>query len=244
MEALLQLMLLMSLFKTQDIDSLRMEFPRVEQAATNTQEYWEKSLEEKGLTLPLDQIFIQSFKEEKKMEVWGRNQGDLQLIKTYPICTVPGKIGPKIRQGDKQVPEGWYKIDSINPNSSFHLSLRINYPNAADSIRSKNEKDPGGDIFIHGDCYSVGCLPIQDAPMEEVFWLIVQSLYAFPHCEIPVLILPFDLNDEEKYARYTNDFPENISLWEELKSIQMYFEEFGWLPEVYVSDEGQYLILY
>lgn len=244
MDALYQLLLLMTLFKTQDIYSLRLEYPRVEQAAQNTQVYWEKTLEEKGLTLPLDQIFIQSFKEEKQLEIWGRNQGEFHHIKTYPICVVPGKIGPKIRQGDKQVPEGWYQIDSINPKSDFHLSLRINYPNAADSIRSKNEKDPGGDIFIHGDCYSVGCIPIEDEPMEEVFWLVVQSLYAFPHCEIPVLILPFDLNNEEKYAQYTKDFPKNIPFWEELKSIQLYFDDLGVLPNVLVNEEGQYLIEY
>lgn len=232
------------MLKAGDIDTLRSGFPRVEQAAKNTQPVLEKLALNQGLSLPLQNIFIRAFKEEKILEVWGSNANEWKLIKRYEICTVPGKIGPKIKQGDKQVPEGWYKIDSINPNSSFHLSLRINYPNAADSVRSKNEKDPGGDIFIHGDCYSVGCLPIQDEPMEEVFWLIVQSLYAFPHCEIPVLILPFDLNNEEKYSKYTNSFPQNISLWEELKSIQLYFEEFGLLPEVRVSEEGQYLIQY
>ncbi len=233
-----------SLLKAQDIDSLKFEFPRVLQAAQNTQPVLEKLAADQDLVLPLQNIFLRAFKDEKILEVWGNNADEWKLIKRYPVCTIPGKPGPKIRQGDKQVPEGWYRIDSINPNSSFHLSLRINYPNAADSVRSRNEKDPGGDIFIHGDCYSVGCLPIQDEPMEEVFWLVVQSLYAFPHCEIPVLILPFDLNNEEKYAQYTKDFPQNIPLWEELKSIQLYFEEFGLLPDVLVSEEGQYLIQY
>lgn len=234
----------MSLFKTQDIDSLKVEFPRVQQAAQNTQPVLEKLAADQELLLPLQHIFLRAFKEEKILEVWGSNANEWKLVKRYEICTIPGKPGPKIRQGDRQVPEGWYKIDSINPNSSFHLSLRINYPNAADSVRSRNEKDPGGDIFIHGDCYSVGCLPIQDAPMEEVFWLTIQSLYAFPHCEIPVLILPFDLNNDEKYTRYTKDFPQNLSLWEELKSIQLYFDELGILPNVQVNEDGQYLIEY
>lgn len=238
------LVLAMSVFKTQDIDSLRMEFPRVEQAAVNTHGILQEMCAQKGLVLPLNKMFIRIFKEEKIMEIWGANDGDWQLIKSYPVCTLPGKLGPKVRQGDRQVPEGWYQIDSINPVSSFHLSVRINYPNTADLVRSRNEKDPGGDIFIHGDCYSVGCIPIEDAPMEEVFWLTVQSLYAFKDQPVPVLVLPFYLSEEEKYAKYIKQFPEHKILWEELKSIDLYFEELKDLPEVYVDEEGHYQIQY
>lgn len=238
------LVLAMSVFGTQDIDSLRMEFPRVEHAAVNTHGILKDLCVQKGLILPLDKVFIRTFKEEKIMEVWGANGGELQLLKSYPVCTVPGKLGPKVRQGDRQVPEGWYQIDSINPLSSFHLSMRINYPNTADLVRSRNEKDPGGDIFIHGDCYSVGCIPIEDEPMEEVFWLAVQSLYAYKEQAIQVLILPFNLNDEEKYAKNLQQFPHHKEFWEELKGIDLYFEELKDLPDVYVDEEGRYQIRY
>lgn len=244
MEWMISFILAMSVFKTQDIDSLRMEFPRVEQAAVHTQGILQELCAQQGLVLPLDKIFIRTFKEEKIMEVWGANHGGWQLIKSYPVCTVPGKLGPKVRQGDRQVPEGWYQIDSINPLSSFHLSMRINYPNTADLVRSRNEKDPGGDIFIHGDCYSVGCIPIEDEPMEEVFWLAVQSLYAFKEQAIQVLILPFNLNDEEKYVKNLQQFPHYKEFWEELKGLDLYFEELKDLPDVYINEEGQYQIRY
>src|SRR5690554_1026599 len=134
----------MGILKANNIDTLKMEFPRVQQASENTQAYLEELVESEGLNLPLQHLFIRAYKAEKKLEVWGGNEEELRFLKTYPIIRIPGKLGPKIKQGDRQVPEGWYKIDSINPKSSFHLSLRLNYPNKADSIRSRKEKDPGG----------------------------------------------------------------------------------------------------
>ncbi|MCO5231529.1 MAG: L,D-transpeptidase family protein [Chitinophagales bacterium] len=233
----------MGLFKSSNIDSLRKNFPRVEEAAIHTDSYLKQICNKKGLNLPLKNIFIQVFKDEKIMEVWGKNEGEWQLIVSYPICFIPGHLGPKIKQGDQQVPEGWYKINSINPKSEFHLSMQINYPNEADLVRSKNEKDPGGDIFIHGNCVSVGCIPIEDIPMEEFFWLTVQSIYAYPDQAIQVLMLPFDLNNESKYKKMTKQYPEYYSFWEELKSLQVYFEEFREIPNVTISPDGHYYIL-
>jgi murein L,D-transpeptidase YafK len=238
------LLFFMSLLKAQDIDSLKIKFPRVQQAAINTQANLEQLCNNQGLNFPPQHLFLRAFKEEKILEVWGNDSTDWKLIQKYPICVVPGKLGPKIKQGDKQVPEGWYQIDSINPNSDFHLSLRINYPNQADSIRSQNESDPGGDIFIHGDCFSVGCIPIEDAPMEEVFWLVIQNLKASSQQEIQVFILPFDLNDDNKYQKHTSEHPNLKEFWEQLKSIQMYFEDFNQLPDVIVNEQGEYLIAF
>jgi murein L,D-transpeptidase YafK len=232
----------MSLLKAQNIDSLKIQFPRVQQAAINTQSILEDLCKSQGLNFPPKHLFLRAFKEEKVLEVWGNDSSDWKLIKKYPICIVPGKLGPKIKQGDKQVPEGWYQIDSINPDSDFHLSLRINYPNQADRIRSKNELDPGGDIFIHGDCYSVGCIPIEDKPIEEFFWLVVNNLSLNIFQEIPVLILPFDLNDTLKYEKYIHEYSNLKPFWEQLKSIQMYFEDFNLIPNVFINEEGEYLI--
>ncbi|MCZ2394432.1 MAG: L,D-transpeptidase family protein [Chitinophagales bacterium] len=241
--AVILMMASMGLFKSSNIDSLRKNFPRVEEAATHTDRYLKKLCIEKGLEIPLKNIFIRVFKDEKIMEVWGNNHGEWKLIITYPICMIPGQLGPKIRQGDQQVPEGWYQINSVNPKSEFHLSMQINYPNAVDLVRSKNEKDPGGDIFIHGNCVSVGCIPIEDSPMEEFFWLAIQSIYAYPEQAIQVLILPFDLNNEKKYSSMTRQHSQYASFWEELKSMQIYFDEFGELPNVWMSPDGHYYIL-
>lgn len=236
------LILSMSLLKAQNIDSLKIKFPRVLQAAVNTQETLKELCKNQDLNCPPQHLFLRAFKEEKILEVWGNDSAEWKLIKKYPICIVPGKLGPKIKQGDKQVPEGWYQIDSINPESDFHLSLRINYPNQADKIRSQNELDPGGDIFIHGDCFSVGCIPIEDAPMEELFWLVLNNLSINTSQEIPVLILPFDLNDNQKYQKYTSEYSRLKPFWEQLKSIQMYFDEFNQIPNVFVNEHGEYLL--
>lgn len=232
----------MSILKASSIDSLKLEFSRVQQAEINTQSYLEKLVERVGCSLPLKHVFLRAYKAEKVLEVWGGDLGELQLLKTYPIARIPGSLGPKIKQGDKQVPEGWYKIDSINPKSSFHLSLRLNYPNEADLIRSKEEKDPGGDIFIHGGAYSVGCLPIQDEPMEEVFWLIVQSLFEFPENDIHILVLPFDMSDESKTQLYASQHPEELNFWMELKRINQHFEERRKVPKVLVDTKGSYIV--
>lgn len=232
----------MGILKANNIDTLKMEFPRVQQASENTQAYLEELVESEGLNLPLQHLFIRAYKAEKKLEVWGGNEEELRFLKTYPIIRIPGKLGPKIKQGDRQVPEGWYKIDSINPKSSFHLSLRLNYPNKADSIRSRKEKDPGGDIFIHGGAYSVGCMPIQDEPMEEVFWLIVQSLFEFPENDVRILVLPFDLSDESKTFLYSQQHSEEVDFWMELKIVNDYFEKNKRVPTVFIDDEGSYRI--
>ncbi|MCO5248465.1 MAG: hypothetical protein M9887_05925 [Chitinophagales bacterium] len=242
MKSLVLLLLTMGILKSPNIQTLRNDFPRVEKAAQNTQAQLKKLCAEKGLTLPLDKIFIRALKEEGVLEIWGANGGNFQLVTAYVICASSGHLGPKVRQGDRQVPEGWYQIDSINPKSEFHLSLRLNYPNKVDLVRSQNEKDPGGDIFIHGECSTVGCIPILNTPIEKVFWLVVQSLYTFPNQAVQVLILPFELNDEVKYNRNIALFPQYKNLWDELKEIHTYFDTYHQMPKVTLTDDGHYLL--
>jgi murein L,D-transpeptidase YafK len=102
-------------------------------------------------------LYIRVFKAEKELEMWVFNKDSFQLFKTYAICNMSGTLGRKYKQGDKQVPEGFYCIERFNPKSNFHLSLGLNYPNQADAFFS-DKSNPGGDIFIHGDCVSVGCM--------------------------------------------------------------------------------------
>jgi murein L,D-transpeptidase YafK len=108
-------------------------------------------------------------KAEKRLELWAPDAaGRPRLIKTYPILAASGGAGPKLREGDRQVPEGLYAIESLNPNSRFHLSLRIDYPNAADRRRAQAEARTGlgGDIMIHGSNVSIGCLAMGDPAAE------------------------------------------------------------------------------
>lgn len=242
--ALLFITVSMIHLQAKDLDTFRKMFPRVQQASLNTQETLEDLVNQIGLSLPLNHLFIRAYKAEKALELWGSNGDEFKLIKTYEIARVPGFLGPKIRQGDKQVPEGWYEIDSLNPESSFHLSLRLNYPNQADLIRSQHEKDPGGDIFIHGDQYSVGCLPIYDDPMEEVFNLVTQTIFQFPDHKVQVLILPFDLNSDVKSTFYEIQYQEHFGFWNELKAISTYFDQKQLVPSVGVTKGGNYIIQY
>ncbi|MEO1729077.1 MAG: L,D-transpeptidase family protein, partial [Bacteroidota bacterium] len=100
-----------------------------------------------------------------------------ERVLEYPILAASGTAGPKLREGDRQVPEGVYRVLSLNPNSRFHLSLELDYPNAFDRARASEEgrTEPGSDIFIHGGAKSVGCLAIGDPAIEEVFLLVAET---------------------------------------------------------------------
>ena len=135
-----------------------------------------KQFEEKDLSWPPQSLYIRSFKYDRQLEVWVKNDnGDqYKLFKTYKVCMQSGTMGPKRVEGDYQVPEGFYYINEFNPNSKYHLSLGLNYPNASDKILSDTDR-PGGSIYIHGNCVSVGCIALNDASIEELFMLTARA---------------------------------------------------------------------
>ena len=124
---------------------------------------------------PREVTFI-ALKQEKKLELWARDSGEFRFIRDYYIQAASGVAGPKLRQGDRQVPEGIYRIAELNPNSHYHLSMKINYPNEFDLFHAWQEgrADPGSDIFIHGKAVSIGCLAMGDEAIEELFVLTAQ----------------------------------------------------------------------
>jgi murein L,D-transpeptidase YafK len=113
-------------------------------------------------------------KHEQLLEVWGEHHGKQVYITTYPFTAFSGRLGPKFREGDRQIPEGIYKVGYLNPNSKFHLSININYPNAFDKKMAKKEKrsNLGSAIMIHGNDVTVGCIPIGDDNIEELYHLV------------------------------------------------------------------------
>jgi hypothetical protein len=118
---------------------------------------------EKGVSYPPSQVTLFFSKSNKKLELYAKNDGgDLKLIHSYDVYGSSGMPGPKIKSGDQQVPEGIYRIEALNPNSSLHLALRLNYPNQNDREFAKidQREDLGGDIMIHGFDVSIGCLAI------------------------------------------------------------------------------------
>jgi murein L,D-transpeptidase YafK len=174
------------------------------------------------------ELFLRAFKQSGELEVWGRNAGDARfaLLKTYPICAASGVLGPKRQQGDWQVPEGFYVIDRFNPYSSYHLSLGLSYPNRQDRQRAAaaNIRNPGGDIFIHGNCVSVGCLAMGDAAIEEIY-LLALSAKAAIHRPIAVHIFPARM-DAQGFARLEKAAPNpaTLTFWRELRPAYESFE--------------------
>ena len=129
-------------------------------------------------------------KAERILHVYGGEEGNLTLVMTYPVKGQSGELGPKLREGDRQVPEGIYQIEGLNPNSAFYLSMRLNYPNDWDLQKAKEEdRDrPGSDIYIHGKTASVGCLAMGDPAMEELFTLVADAGME----NVRVIIAPVD----------------------------------------------------
>jgi murein L,D-transpeptidase YafK len=168
------------------------------------------------------EVFFRLIKTNRQFEVWARNQGDgaFQLLGHYPLAATSGTLGPKRYVGDGQVPEGFYYIDRFNPLSAFHLSLGLDYPNAAD-VLATGLADPGGDIFIHGSNVTDSCLPLTNALVEEVYLLAVAARAA-GQASIAVHIFPFPLTEAELTRRATNA---HMAFWRELAPGYAYFEQ-------------------
>jgi len=149
-----------------------------------------------GVAYPPTSLILIGLKAEKRLELWAPDAaGRPKLVKTYPILAASGGVGPKLREGDGQVPEGIYGIESLNPNSRFHLSLRVGYPNADDRRHAQADGRTrlGGDIMIHGSNVSVGCLAMGDPAAEELF---VLAALAGP-ANIRVILSPVDFRKQD-----------------------------------------------
>jgi murein L,D-transpeptidase YafK len=217
-------------------------YPRVRDAYAEKGPAMQELFKQKGLLYPPREIFIRIFKQERVLEVWVRqaNNDRLNLLKEYPVCETSGQLGPKRQQGDGQIPEGFYFINGFNPVSNFHLSLRVNYPNESDRILGVRG-NLGGDIFIHGDCVTIGCVPITDDGIKEVYLMAVEARSA-GQTRIPVHIFPARL-DEQGMWQLEKDFagqPSLLGFWRTLKEGFDSFEKFRCVPSLRVEQDGKY----
>ena len=132
---------------------------------------------ELGSRYPPDRIRLIGLKRERLLEVWVSSGRGWKRLRSYPVLAASGGPGPKLREGDRQVPEGIYRLSGFNPNSSYHLSLRVDYPNRDDRAAGATEGRSrlGGDIFIHGKAVSIGCLAIGDRAIEELYLLLADT---------------------------------------------------------------------
>lgn len=165
-----------------------------------------------GVSYPPEEITLLVFKNERRMELWARSgmSDPWRHIKNYPVLAASGGPGPKLRDMDRQVPEGIYKLEALNPDSRFDLSMELNYPNSEDQYHARMDgrTDLGGEIFIHGNKLSIGCIAIGNPNIEQLFVLVDEVGMR----NVTVIVAPNDL-------RYEKPLPSK--------------EKVTWLPQLY-----------
>ncbi len=185
-------------------------------------------------------ILLRAFKFEEDLEVWAKNKEDstYKLITTYKFCENVGQLGPKRKEGDMQIPEGFYQISKFNATSAYFLSLKVNYPNTSDSFLA-DRFTPGGMIFIHGGCSTVGCIPITDEWIKELYVFCLEAS-GHDQYDIPVHMFPARLTEENMELLAKQFDSELVSFWKQLQKGYDIFEKSRELPRVVVSPKGEY----
>ncbi len=217
------------------------EFPRVADAYERKEELFLMKCRSKEIPETFSDMFIRVFKREETLEIWAKNvRGKYVKFGEYKIYSMSGHLGPKRQQADAQVPEGFYYITEFNPQSSYHLSLGINYPNESDKILSNADR-MGGDIFIHGGNVSAGCIAMSNYYIEDIYIAAVKARNQGQE-KIPVEIFPFEMT-RFNMVYYANFFQlhQYMDLWNNLAQGYRYFETNKDLPEVDVDPLGQYI---
>jgi murein L,D-transpeptidase YafK len=204
-----------------------------------------KEFEARGLTYPARFMYLRSFKYDSRLEVWVKNNptDTFTLFKTYRICALSGTMGPKRREGDRQVPEGFYYINEFNPRSTYHLALGLNYPNFSDRIHASGAS-AGGGIYIHGSCVTVGCIPLTNPQIDEVYLLAVHARNLGQNF-IPVHIFPVQFNNQRSVAFLEKNSMSNDrsqQFWVTLKEAYDDFNATHRLPLILYDGSGNYVI--
>ncbi|MEI0611783.1 L,D-transpeptidase family protein [Brachyspira pilosicoli] len=190
-------------------------YPRVRKAIEDKEQIIKLNLQNNNISINKLNIIIIAYKEESILEIYAKNNTDktYKKITQYSIASKSGVLGPKRMEGDLQVPEGFYYIDRFNPASSYYLSLGINYPNKSDQIKGKRNQ-LGGDIFIHGSEVTIGCIPMTDDKIKEIYLYAVYSKNN-GQTKIPVYIFPFKMTEENIKNRRESD--KLINFWKNIK---------------------------
>jgi len=181
---------------------------------------------EKGMSRS-DPILLRAYKKESELEVWKKGRdGTYELLKTYPMCRWSGQLGPKVREGDRQVPEGFYAITpgQMNPNSSYYLSFNVGYPNQLDRSFGRT----GGNIMVHGACSSAGCFSMTDEQIADLY-AVMREAFAGGQKSIQFQSFPFRLN-AKNLAKFRLD--PNMPFWKNLKEGSDHFDVTKTEPQV------------
>lgn len=191
---------------------------RLEQYGPAARERLKPFFDKAGVDYPPSELVLIGIKDRRQLEIRAADaDGKLRHVRSYPIIAASGHLGPKLREGDRQVPEGLYRIESLNPNSMFHLSLRVNYPNDDDRRRAATDgrANLGGDIMIHGSNGSVGCLAMGDEAAEDLFVLAADVGLG----NIELILTPVDFRTSSLPAEFdsTDAPPWTAELYDEIR---------------------------
>jgi murein L,D-transpeptidase YafK len=243
---------LLFLAATSALLSWRLTTPLSEDRAIEWERSWRRSYAVAGRTLPGTPdladfdgrlaahglaagapVLIRIFKREFELELWMRRGEGFHRFATYPICRWSGGLGPKLREGDKQAPEGFYTVDAtqLNPNSRWHRSFNLGYPNIFDRAHGRT----GSFLMVHGGCGSIGCFAMTDGVVDEL-WRLVTAALAGGQKRFQVQVYPFRMTDEALAGRQAAPWS---PFWADLKKGYDLFEA-GWQPPRVGVCDGRY----
>jgi murein L,D-transpeptidase YafK len=218
------------------------QFARVRSARLRQAVALRRLFRHAGVAYP-PRLLLVAYKRERLLELWGYSAKRRRYVevKSYRFLGTSGHLGPKRRAWDHQIPEGFYRVSALNPLSLYHLSLKLDYPNASDRILG-DRGDPGGDIFIHGDRVSDGCIPIGDPAIEQLYLAVLDSRAA--GFEVPVDIFPCRFSDpacRSVLRREERSRERLAAFWAKLEEGYALLERSGAAPVVEVGRSGQYV---
>lgn len=178
-----------------------------------------------------DPLLMRIFKKEFELEIWMRKDGRYQHFATYPICKFSGRLGPKLKEGDRQSPEGFYTVSKgqLNPNSRWHRSFNLGYPNTHDKSHGRT----GSFLMVHGGCSSIGCYAMTNAVMDEI-WSLVTAALNNGQSRFQVQAFPFRMTDDNLKARENNQWSD---FWADLKRGHDLFEKTRTPPKIAVCNK-------
>ncbi len=180
-------------------------------------------------------VYIQIFKEERKLELYAKMGNEFRLVNSFPICNFSGGLGPKRREGDFKSPEGFYSVDArhLKPDSKYYRAINIGFPNDYDKAQGYS----GAYLMIHGECKSIGCYAMTNTYMDEIY-RYVEAAFAYGQTRVDISIYPFRMTEQNLQRHRSSSY---ISFWRQLKPGYDYFAKNHQPPAVGVVN-GQYVL--
>lgn len=192
----------------------------------------EQALADKGLQLG-SPVYLRITKQPAELTAYVRGEdGAFKPFRSWPVCSVSGTLGPKMREGDGQAPEGFYRIKpaQMNPASNYHLAFNLGYPNAFDQANGRT----GSFLMVHGSCVSIGCFAMTNPVIEEI-WTLMQAAFEGGQTSVDVHVFPFAMTEENLAAQWGS---EHLPFWSSLAPAWAQFEETARVPKVKVTGKA------